>query len=180
MPTIYLSPSLRDSIPFMIGGTEESYMNQIADDMIPHLRASNIGFTRSDPGNTVAKVIEQSNAGSYDLHLVLHSNSSPDNMRGVLQGPDVYFYPTSEHGRRAAALIAANLKNIYPAPSLVSTIPTTTVAELRKTKAPAVLVEIAYRDNFADATWLRDNIESIGKNLVQSIAQYLGVPYMEP
>lgn len=180
MPTIYLSPSAQEYNPYIIGGSEEYYMNRIADAMVPYLRASGIGFTRNNPGDTLSQVIAQSNAGNYDLHLALHSNSSPESLRGILQGPDVYYYTTSINGRRAADMINANLKNIYPDQSLVSVIPSTTLAELRRTRAPAVLVEIAYHDNYSDATWIRDNIDAIGKNLAQSVSEYLGVPFVSP
>lgn len=180
MPTIYLSPSVQEYNPYIIGGNEESYMNRIADAMVPYLRASGIGFTRNNPGNTLSQVIAQSNSGNYDLHLALHSNSSPENMRGVLQGPDVYYFTTSASGRAAADIINTNLKNIYPNASLVTVIPTTTLAELRRTRAPSVLVEIAYHDNYADATWIRDNIDAIGRNIAESVAEYLGVPFVSP
>jgi len=178
VPTIYLSPSVQEYNPYIIGGSEEYYMNRIADAMVPYLRASGIGFTRNNPGNTLSQVIAQSNEGNYDLHLALHSNSSPDNMRGVLQGPDVYYYTTSTRGRSAADIINTNLKSIYPNTSLVTVIPTTTLAELRRTKAPAVLIEIAYHDNYADATWIRDNIDAIGRNIAESVAEYLDVPFV--
>lgn len=180
MPAIYLSPSVQEYNPFIIGGSEEYYMNLIADAMIPYLRACGIGFARNDPGVTLSQVVAQSNTGGYDLHLAIHSNSSPENLRGILQGPDVYYYTTSARGRQAAEKIAANLETIYPNPGLVSVIPTTTLAELRKTSAPAILVQIAYHDNYADATWIRDNIELIAKNLAMSLADYLGVPFVNP
>ncbi|MDD3168869.1 MAG: N-acetylmuramoyl-L-alanine amidase [Eubacteriales bacterium] len=178
MPAIYLSPSLQEFSPFLIGGTEEFYMNLIADAMVPYLRSSGIAFSRNDPGKSLTQVIWQSNTGNYDLHLALHSNASPENMRGILQGPDVYFYSTSERGRSAAEIIAGNLKKIYPEQSLVATIPTTIRAELRRTSAPAVLVEIAYQDNYTDAMWVRDHIGDIGRSLSQSVAQFLDVPFI--
>jgi N-acetylmuramoyl-L-alanine amidase len=179
VPIIYLSPSLQEN-PYIIGGSEEYYMNLIADAMIPYLQASGIGFKRNDPGMTLSQVIAQSNAGNYDLHLALHSNSSPDNLKGTLQGPDVYYYATSTEGKRTAEIIANNLKSIYPSPSLATVIPTTSLAELRRVKAPAILVEIAYHDNEADAAWIRDNINAIGANLAESVAEYLGVPFKSP
>ena len=59
-------------------------------------------------------------------------------------------------------------------------IPTTTLAEVKRTKAPAVLAEVAYHDNPTQAQWIRDNINEIGKNLAEGIALYLGVPFVEP
>ncbi len=180
MPAIYISPSVREFNPYIIGGSEEFYMNRIADAMVPYLRASGIGFSRNNPGISLSQIMTQANSRRYDLHMALHSGSSPENMQGVLQGPDVYYYTTSDKGKRAADIFAENLKTIYPNPSLVMAIPTTILAELRKTKAPAVLVQIAYHDNHEDATWIRDKIDAIGKNLSLSVAQYLGVPFSEP
>lgn len=180
MPAIYLSPSVQEFNPYIIGGNEEYYMNLVADAMIPYLRAGGIGFTRNNPGNTLSQVIAQSNTGSYDLHLALHSNASPESMRGALQGPDVYHFTTSTKGRQAADVIAENMKEIYPNPDLVTVIPTTTLSELRRTRAPAVLVEIAYHDNYDDAVWIRDNINAIGRNLARSVAQFLKVPFVSP
>lgn len=180
MPTIYLSPSVQEYNPYIIGGSEEYYMNHIVDAMVPYLRASGIDFSRNNPGNTLAQVTTQSNSEEYDLHLALHSNTSPDSMRGILQGPDIYYYTTSAMGSKAAGLIEEYFEAIYPDPSLVAVIPTTTMAELRRTKAPAVLVQVAYHDNYADATWIRDNTGLIAETLVKSIAEYLRVPFVSP
>lgn len=180
MPSIYLSPSLQEFNPYITGGNEEYYMNLIADAMIPYLRASGIQFTRNNPGDTLAQVIEQSNAGDYDLHLALHSNAAPENLSGLLQGPDVYYYAYSDKGRQAAQIFGSNLKVIYPNPNLVTVIPNTTLPEIRRTDAPAVLVEIAYHDNVADASWIIGNIGLISRNLALSVTEYLGVPFVEP
>ena len=180
MPTVYLSPSTQEYNLFAGGGTEEYYANLITDAMIPYLRASGINFVRNDPGGTVNDSVNSSNAGNYDLHLAIHSNAAPERLSGALKGPDVYYYRDSTEGKRAAEIIANNLKIIYPDPSLVTTVPNTSLAELRRTKAPAVLVEIAYHDNIDDANWIKDNVEAIGRNLVLSVADFLGVPFIEP
>ena len=57
---------------------------------------------------------------------------------------------------------------------------TTELVELRRTAAPAVLVEVAYHDNVDDANWITSNIERIGENLALSTADVLGVPFVEP
>ncbi|MBR3706077.1 MAG: N-acetylmuramoyl-L-alanine amidase, partial [Firmicutes bacterium] len=63
---------------------------------------------------------------------------------------------------------------------LVKAIPTVDLVELRRTAAPAVLVEVAYHDNVDDANWITSNIERIGENLALSVADVLGVPFVEP
>ena len=180
MASIYLSPSTQEYNQFVTGGSEEYYTNLIADAMVPYLRASGIDFTRNNPGGTVVDSINASNAGNYDFHLAIHTNAAPENLAGRIQGPNVYYYRDSSRGRAAAEIFANNLKLIYPHPELVKVIPTTTLAELRRTRAVAVLVEVAYHDNVEDANWITSNIDQIGENLALSTADVLGVPFVEP
>ncbi len=179
MPSIYLSPSTQEFNPYIIGGTEEYYMNLIADAMEPYLYASGITFTRNTPQMTAASSIAASNAGNYDLHLALHSNATAAG-NGQTRGSEVYYYPTSVNGRRAAEIIANNLMLIYPLPDRVRTVPTTSLGEVRRTRAPSVLIEFAYHDNYADAVWIRDNIDAIARNVVVSLTDYFGIPFVEP
>ena len=179
MASVCLSPSLQEWNPYINGGSEEYYMNLIADAVEPYLTASGISWTRSDINGTLAQAIAESNAGSYDLHLAIHSNAAPASSSGAVRGTDVYYYPTSARGKKAAEIIAENFRDIYPLPDRVKTVASSTLAELKKTKAPAVLIETAYHDNLADAEWIQENIGSIGRNLAMSIAEYLGVKFVD-
>ncbi len=181
MPKIFLSPSTQDYNQYYDGsGSEEYYMNQIADYMEPYLTASGIQFTRNDPSGSVNQSVALSNQGSYDLHLALHSNAAGAANAGRQQGTDVYYYETSAKGKNAAEIFADNLRDIYPYPDRVKTIGNTSLAELRRTTAPAILIEIAYHDNPEDAEWIKNNLRQIAYNLSLSTAEYLGVPFTEP
>lgn len=180
MPKIYLSPSTQEYNYFVNGGTEEEYMNLIADAMVPYLRSSGIQYNRNTPDMTAGSSVEQSNQGDYDLHLALHSNAAPEELSGRLRGTDVYYYPESAEGERAADIIAENLKQIYPLPDLVKAVPTTILREVIRTIAPSVLIEFAYHDNIEDAEWIKDNIEEIAANVVLSLTEFFGIPFVEP
>lgn len=181
MPRLYLSPSTQEyNIYASRDGTEEFYMNEIADKMEPYLKASGINFTRNSPDDNVSSIIQQSNNGNYDLHLALHSNASPESLSGVLQGADFYYYARSNDGRKAATILADNYQSIYPNPSLVKIMPTTTLAEVSRTRVPTVLAELAYHDNAEDEAWLKSNINKIAINLVQGICEYFGIPFKAP
>lgn len=182
MPSIYLSPSTQEFNPYITGnGSEEYFMNRIADEMEPYLRANTIRFTRNSPSMTAASSIAQANRGSYDLYLALHSNASGDGItEGRARGIIAFYYPTSRNGRRAAEIFAGNLKSIYPLPDRVSTRATTALGEVRQPKAPSVLLEIGYHDNFADARWVEGNIRPIAENLVLSLTEYFGLPFLTP
>lgn len=180
MPKVYLSPSLQEFNPFSGGGSEEYYMNLIADAMEPYLTASGIEFGRNTPDMTLSQAIADSNNGDYDLHLAIHSNAAPENSAGQYTGADIYYYPTSSSGKRFAEVIRDNYKGTYYDPNDISTIPTTSLSEVRRTEAPAALIEVAYHDNPQEAQWIRDNIDNIARSLSQSIADYFGVPFVNP
>ena len=174
MPDVFLSPSSQEFNPYINGGNEEYYMNIIADAMIPYLEASGISYGRNTTSGSFIDSVRASNANDYKLHLAIHSNASAPQNAGKAQGTQVYYYPQSENSKHAADIFANNFKEIYPVPSKVNTVPTTVLSEVVKTKAPAILIEVAYHDNEQDAQWIRDNINSIAENLVISIGDFLG------
>ncbi|MBE6766832.1 MAG: peptidoglycan hydrolase [Ruminococcaceae bacterium] len=181
MPIIYLSPSTQEFNQYVDGsGSEEYYMNLVTDAMIPYLNASGIAFVRNTPEMTAASSIAQSNSGNYDLHLALHSNASAPQNAGQNRGVEVYFYPRSQNGRRAAEIIANNLKLIYPDPLDVRVVPTTSLGEVARTRAPSVLIEYAFHDNYADAAWIKNNIDLIARYTVLALAEYFGIPFNMP
>lgn len=180
MPIIYLSPSTQEWNYYINGGSEEEYMNLIADRMEPYLTASGIDFVRNTPEMTAASSITQSNMGDYDLHFALHSNAAPPGREGQVRGSLVFYYPTSSDGRRGAEITANNLRSIYPEPSLVKAEPTTLIGEVRRVKAVSVFVELAFHDNLEDAIWIKNNLDSAARNLVLSITEYFFLPFLTP
>ena len=181
MPSIYLSPSTQEYNLYYDGhGSEEYYMNQIADAMAPYLTASGIEFTRNTPEMTAASSIRASNEGNYDAHIALHSNAAPVNLSGQLRGTDVYYYPDSLRSEEIAQTIASGLKALYPNPDDVTVRPTTSLGEVTRTRAPSVLIEFAYHDNPMDADWIRNHIDEIARNVVLSLTEYFKIPFVEP
>ena len=181
MPIIYLSPSTQEYNLFYDGaGSEEYYMNLIADAMEPYLTASGIEFVRNTPEMTAASSIAASNAGNFDAHVALHSNAAPPALSGQLRGSDVYYSPNSARGRYLAELIAGQLRTIYPLPDRVRTVPTTSIGEIRLTRAPAVLLELAYHDNVDDANWITGNLPTIARSLAEAVTEYFGLPLIAP
>lgn len=178
MPSVFLSPSTQESNIYISGGSEEYYMNLLADRMEPYLRSSGIKFVRNDPDRQFTGAIKDSNAGNYDVHLALHTNAAPDRLKGQLRGIDVYYAPSSETSRRLATITANNLENIYPLADKSRAVPTSTLGEVLNTRATAVLAEIGYHDNAEDAAWITSSLEKIAANLVESLCDYFGIPFI--
>ena len=60
MPKIYLSPSTQEYNPYVTGaGSEEYFMNLLADAMEPILLLNGIQFSRNTPDMTAASSIRQ-------------------------------------------------------------------------------------------------------------------------
>lgn len=180
MPFLFLSPSTQDFNPYVTTGNEQYWMNQLADWMEPYLFASGLNVTRNDPNGSAAQSIRASNAGTYDFHLALHSNASPEALAGRQRGVDIYYFPASEEGLRMANILVDDLKPIYPLPERVRALPTVLIGEVRRTKAPSVLAELGYHDNVEDADWLTGNLEEIAAALSEGVTEYFGLPFLTP
>ena len=179
MPKVFLSPSTQEWNQYATDGNEELYMNLLADRIEPYLRSCGIDFVRNDPERNVTGAISDSNSGNYDIHLALHSNAAPEALAGKLRGIDVYYAPKSIQSERLANMIANNLKFIYPLPDKVKALPTYSLGEVLRTRAVAVLCELGYHDNYADEAWLKSNLENIARNIVDTLCDYFGIPFVQ-
>lgn len=173
MPTVYLSPSTQQYNMFVTGaGSEEYFMNLIADAMIPYLQQFGIDYYRNTPEMTAGSSIRDSNSKNVDLHVAIHSNASGLAQAGQNRGVIVFYHPNSTNGQRMANITVNNFKEIYPLPDHVRAVPTTSLGEVRQTNAPAVLIEVAYHDNVEDAMWIQNNIDLIARTIAESINEY--------
>jgi len=181
MPTIYLSPSTQDWNMYVTGsGSEEYNMNLLADALVPYLRSNGIQYRRNRPSMTAASSIREANDGNYDLYLALHSNAAPEGRYGEERGIIAFYYPGSAEGRRAAELMAEALRQIYPLPEQVTVRPTTSLGEVRRSRAPAVLLEIGYHDNREDALWVENNRNAIARQIARALTEFFGLPFIWP
>lgn len=180
MPIIYLSPSTQENNLYVNGGSEELWMNRLADVMESYLRSSGIQYVHNRPDMTAATSIVASNLGNYDLHLALHSNAAPEGLYGQVRGVLAFYYPGSAPGLRVASLMADNLKPIYPLPDKVRIEPTTLIGEVRRVRAVAAFLELGYHDNPDDATWVKNNLDPIAQAIVRALCQYFSIPFLLP
>jgi len=169
--SIYLSPSLQeDNIGAGSYGNEEKRMNEIADVTQRVLKEHGVAVYRNKPEWSLEQVVSDSNRAKPDLHFAIHSNA------GGGRGGEVFAYAAGGNGEKAAKAIYSEIESLTPTadrgvkfnPSLY---------ELRKTTAPAALVEIAFHDNTEDAAWIVGNIEAIGTALAKGVLKYFGIPY---
>lgn len=181
MPTVYLSPSTQEYNEYVTGaGTEEYFMNLIADATIPYLQQYGINYYRNTPEMTAGSSLRDSNSKNVDFHIAIHSNASGPGQEGTNRGTIVFYYPGSVGGERMAEIMVRNFREIYPLPDLVRAVTTTSIGEVSQTAAPAVLIEVAYHDNVEDANWIQNNIDAIGRAIANSANEYFAMAPQQP
>ena len=181
MPKIYLSPSTQEYNPYVTGnGSEEYFMNLVADAMEPYLLANGIQFSRNTPDMTAASSIRQANRGDYDFYLALHSNASGPGSEGGRTGDHRLLL---SHQRQRVAgggnHRPESAGDLPPAGAGGDPVHHQSGGGA-PAPAPAVLVEIGYHDNEADARWIESHIDAIGQSLAMSMAEYFGLPFTYP
>jgi len=177
MPRIYLSPSTQqDNKGISPFGTEEKEMNAITDLLIPLLlKDGRFLVARNSPDMDVYQCAEDSNNFKAELHIPIHSNASAK--PNEAEGTEVYAYAPNTNSERLAKCLYNQIAPLSPGidrgikynPKLIE------VGDL--VNATSCLIELAFHDNQADATWLAYNHEMIAQRLYMGICDYYGYSY---
>ena len=175
---IYLSPSTQEN---NIGagdyGSEEFRMNQLADLMIPYLKAAGYEVYRNKPSMSLKEVVAESNAIKPDIHLAVHSNAANAKARGL----EIYCHRFGGQGEKLARSIYALLEPLTPAPGRGVKEganhygPGKPMYETAYTSAPAALIEVSFHDNSADAKFIIENLPLLAKTIAGGINSYFGI-----
>ena len=177
---VYLSPSLQEwNVGYGNYGTEEERMNQIADVVQYELERNGLTVARNNPSQTLQEVVAESNAIGPKVHVAIHSNASAS---GNARGAEIYVHKFGGDAERLANDIYEYLTAISDVPGLgvkqgYTAFNGKGYYELRRTKAPAVLIEVDFHDNPAGAQFIIDHIYEIGVAIAKGILKYFGRTY---
>ncbi|MBQ8606083.1 MAG: N-acetylmuramoyl-L-alanine amidase [Clostridia bacterium] len=181
MSDVYVSPS---SEHFNTGygnyGTEERRMNLIADVVEYELTRNGVSTDRGLPEYGLTEIVADSNAKSPKIHVAIQSQAADSTQRGS----QIYYYKPGSNGERLAEDIFEFLSPITPTEDIGLSDGSAVFGglgfyELRKTRAPAVIVKVGFHDNPLDADFIIENTYEIGVAIARGILQYLGIEYKE-
>lgn len=167
---IYLSPSTQEhNVGKGNYGTEEKRMNQLADIVEPLLKANGFNVLRNKPTMTLTQVINDSRKrlGANGIHVALHTNAGG----GV--GTEAWYSQGSTKGKKLATCIYNEVAPITPNKDR-GVKATTTLSEVRRTLAPACILEIIFHDNLEEANWKINNMDKTANAIVKGICAYAG------
>lgn len=179
MADVYLSPSSRHfSTGYGNYGVEERRMNLIADVVEFELQRAGVTTARNSPDMTLTEIAADSNSNSPKVHVAIQSQASDATKRGA----EIFYFREGGNSERLASDIYEFLSPLTPTEDEGLTDGSLVFGglgfyELRRTRAPAVIVMVGYHDNPLDADFIIENTYEIGVAIARGILQYLGVPY---
>lgn len=163
----YLSPS-NQSANIGIGsyGSEQAQMYALALEITPHLDRAGVSFVIPERNATLNQRVRQSNELGCCFHLAIHSNAGG---KGQAYGPVGLYY--SDAGKDfSEKLVDALLALGQKSNRSYHTKQEKSLYELRKTKAPAALLEVDFHDSPMGVEFItkrrREIAEAIAKVII--------------
>ena len=171
----YLSPSNQAS-NMGVGnyGSEKEQMNLLLDEIIPHLDRAGISFHRADPDMSLTDRVNDSNTMGAVFHLALHSNAGG---KGKARGAVAYYYSTA--GKAFGEKLVGALTALGQESNRSSTVKQEkTFYELKKTKAPACLLEVDFHDSESGVEFLISRRSEIAEAIARVIIEAEGKTFV--
>ena len=171
----YLSPSNQSANIGINGyGSEKEQMNLLVDEIIPHLDRAGVSFHRGDPDITIRQRAAESNEMNACFHLALHSNAGGN---GKAWGPVALYY--SEAGKRFGQKLVDGLLALGQQNNRASNLGQNKgLYELRKTKAPASLLEVDFHDSAVGVAFLTKRRGEIAEAIARCIIEAEGKEFV--
>lgn len=170
---IYISASIQETNKGVGAyGTEEDRMFQIADVVVKELKKhKNIEIRTNERNFGANEIINNSNGWPSDYHIAIHSNG------GGGTGTEIYHYVdgTENLSLKVSRRIYNKLSAITPMADRGLKNGMNLFEVNDSIHAISSLIEIAFHDNWADATFIIENIEKIGVTIADGILEHLSV-----
>lgn len=165
----YLSPSNQGANMGVDGyGSERDQMYALVMEITPHLDRAGVSFVVPERDVSLTERVRQSNELGACFHLALHSNAGG---QGLARGPVALYY--SEAGKAFCQKMVDALLALGQKSNRASHVKQQkTLYELRKTKAPAALLEVDFHDSTTGVEFItkcRSEIaEAIAKVIIEA------------
>ncbi len=171
----YLSPSnQKANIGVGSYGSEKEQMNLLLDEVIPHLDRAGVSFHRADPDISIQARAKESNTMGAVFHLALHSNAGG---RGTARGPVAYYY--SDQGKEFGERVIRELLALGQENNRAENVrQNQTFYELRRTKAPACLLEVDFHDSPGGVEFLTNRRAEIAEAIARAIIEADGKSFV--
>lgn len=171
----YLSPSNQGANVGINGyGTEQDQMYRLAEEIIPHLDRAGVSFVLADRNASLSQRVQASNQMGAGFHFCLHSNAGGG---GTACGPVALYYSNAGKifgEKLVSALLALGQKNnrSYNVKQEQG------LYELRKSAAPACLLEVDFHDSATGVNFLTTRRAEIAQAIARCIIEADGKAFV--
>ena len=181
IPVVYISPSNQNhNYGIAAAGytTEKEMMNKLADYLYNDLKAAGIKVHRNNGmSGGMNSWINDSNYYKSDFHFAIHSNASVDHDKN---GMEIYVDNANSACLSIASNIYHNLYSIYPYKETATNrgvkFANGSLGEVNNEFLRCgALLEVAFHDNYNDASWIVNNMEAIARNMADTIIDYYDI-----
>lgn len=171
----YLSPSSQYANVGIDGyGTEQEQMRKLVHEITPHLDRAGVSFCVARSDMTLMSRVTESNSVHACFHLALHSNAGGN---GKAYGPVALYY--SDAGKAFGDKLIAALLGLGQASNRSShLVQNKTLYELRRTQAPACLLEVDFHDSSAGVAFLTKRRAEIAEAIAKVIIEADGKEFV--
>ena len=182
MPSVYLSPSTRSfNRGYGTFGTEEQRMNLIADIVELELARNGVTTYRNNPAYDLTSLVNDANTKGADIYVALRSLPCT---RGA-QGARILYFRNGSSGQRLAQDLYNQLSLLTPTQDRGTEDGGEAFGgqgfyELRRTRAPAVIIDLGCHNDPQQADFLVRNVYEIGVAVARGILTYFNLPYTPP
>lgn len=169
---IYLSPSNQNGNLYKTGNTNEmEQCNKIAAAAEKHLKRNGYSVKRAPKGQDMNKSISESNAWDADLHIPIHTNA------GGGEGTVVFVYSKASANMKYATPIYNAVQAVSPGKTDYGVREYPELAELNRTSAIGVYVEVDFHDDKEIAAWIIKHTDDIGEAIAKGVCKADGKTY---
>ena len=165
----YLSPSNQGANLGINGyGSERDQMYALTMEITPHLDRAGVSFVVPERDVSLSDRVRHSNSIGAAFHLALHSNAGG---QGRARGPVALYY--SDTGKEFCAKLVEALLALGQESNRAShVLQQKSLYELRKTNAPAALLEVDFHDSPGGVEFIttrrREIAEAIARVIIEA------------
>ncbi len=171
----YISPSSQSS-NMGVGdyGSEQDRMYALALEITPHLDRAGVSFVVPERTATLGERVRHSNSLGTHFHLALHSNAGGG---GKARGPVALYY--SDAGKAFGEKLVDALLALGQESNRASHVKQQkSLYELRKTHAPAVLLEVDFHDSVGGVEFITERRAEIAEAIARCIIEADGKEFV--
>lgn len=171
----YLSPSNQAAnIGVDNYGSERDQMYALALEITPHLDRAGVSFVVPEKNISITERVRQSNDLNACFHLALHSNAGGS---GKAHGPVVLYY--SDSGKKFGQKLVNSLLALGQQTNRSYHVKQQkSLYELRKTKAPAALLEVDFHDSYTGVEFITRRRTEIAEAIAKVIIEAEGKEFV--